>query len=132
MSTDAEEQPKSSRADRLIPYRFRPGQSGNPGGRPKGRSLTAILRAKLDDDTLMGRPLPEGMTVGDFLIEAMLMHAVKGDASLIKETLARVDGKVPAPEPVADTDADLSAMTEDELRAYAEKLDRGGTGPGRA
>lgn len=32
----AEEQVKISPADRLKPWQFKPGQSGNPGGRPKG------------------------------------------------------------------------------------------------
>ena len=29
--------------------RFRPGKSGNPGGRPKGRSITAVVRELLDE-----------------------------------------------------------------------------------
>jgi hypothetical protein len=30
------EQPKSSKADHLKPWQFKPGQSGNPAGKPKG------------------------------------------------------------------------------------------------
>ena len=35
MSTE-QDPPAPSRADRLKAYRFQPGQSGNPGGKPKG------------------------------------------------------------------------------------------------
>lgn len=33
---DTAEQSKSSKADHLKPYQFKPGQSGNPSGKPKG------------------------------------------------------------------------------------------------
>lgn len=33
---DPQEQSKNSSSDHLKPWQFKPGQSGNPGGRPKG------------------------------------------------------------------------------------------------
>jgi hypothetical protein len=73
---------------------WRPGQSGNPGGRPKGRSLTSILREKLDDVEVCNQPCPDGRTVGETLIEAMVAQALKGDATLMRTILERIDGKV--------------------------------------
>lgn len=78
---------------------FPPGRSGNPGGRPKGRSLTAILREALDADTLGEMPIVGGKTVADVLVQAMLGHAISGDAALIREAFTRIDGKVPDPDP---------------------------------
>lgn len=91
----SEEQNKNREKQHANLVRFKPGQSGNPGGRPKGRSLTAILRQALDGKELCGQEVPNGWTVGDLLINAMLKYAVKGDASLIKEAFNRTDGKIP-------------------------------------
>lgn len=38
--------------ERLKKYQFQPGQSGNPSGRPAGRSITSALRA------LLTKPFP--------------------------------------------------------------------------
>ena len=46
MSEPDTDEPKGP--ERLRPYQFKPGQSGNPNGRPKGRSITSILRELLD------------------------------------------------------------------------------------
>lgn len=43
----SEEQPKSSKADHLAPWQYKPGQSGNPGGRPKGTSLKEYAKTFL-------------------------------------------------------------------------------------
>jgi hypothetical protein len=55
--------------------RFKPGQSGNPKGRPRGRSLTTILRQSLDKTEIRGVSLG-GATVGEVLIESMLAQAI--------------------------------------------------------
>jgi hypothetical protein len=72
----------------LIP--FKPGQSGNPGGGPRGESITAILRRKLQE------PAGKGKTVAEAIADAILNEARKADISFVRELLERADGKVPA------------------------------------
>lgn len=73
-----------------IETRFKPGESGNPNGRPKGTlNLTNLLRDKLSE-------LAEGdnkYTYADLLVRKTLAKAIKdGDASLIKYCFDRLDG----------------------------------------
>ncbi len=44
---ELEEQAKNSPADRIRPWQYKKGQSGNPGGRPKGISLKEWAKNKL-------------------------------------------------------------------------------------
>ena len=82
------------RTDQLAPFRWQPGQSGNPSGRPRSRSLTVLLREVLEATEINGVLLkPEGMTVGRALVESIVGHAINGDATLAKEILTRIEGK---------------------------------------
>jgi hypothetical protein len=74
---------------------FKPGQSGNPGGCPPGRSLTARLRDLLEKGEIGGKPIKDGRQVADLLMEALLKGALKGDVRHIQEVYNRVEGKVP-------------------------------------
>ena len=64
---------------------WKPGQSGNPGGRPKGLSITAEIR----------RLLGETPNAKEDLAKAILEQAKGGNAAALKEVLARIDGPVP-------------------------------------
>lgn len=75
-------------------YQFKPGQSGNPTGRPKGSGIMSELRKSLDKKKLLSKPLPDGMTARECLGEAMLFHIIKGNAAFLKEVLNRVYGRV--------------------------------------
>lgn len=77
--------------------RFRPGQSGNPGGRPKGRSLTALIREALEREQVA--PESEGggstgKTGAEALAEVIVGRALKGQFLFAKEVLDRTEGKV--------------------------------------
>ena len=77
MSTPEEHE----RNTNLMPQ-WKPGQSGNPGGRPKGKSITAELRKLLD----------KGTTAED--LAEILLKMGKKDLAALREVLDRSDGKV--------------------------------------
>lgn len=80
------------RAAALRPYQFKPGQSGNPGGRPKGRSLRTIFVERLEAEVKGGK-IP-GRTVIEAIVDALVRMARKGDLKAIQEVLNRYGGKV--------------------------------------
>ena len=73
----AEEQQKSRH-----PSWWPKGVSGNPGGRRKGTSVTALLRAALDEGG------------AEKLAEVILARASDGDSKLIQILLDRAEGPV--------------------------------------
>lgn len=76
-------------ADNLTPYKFRPGQSGNPAGRPKKqRTIEKAIRDFLDQG-LEGKDLYEAMA------KVGVKKALLGDFKFWQEVINRVEGKVP-------------------------------------
>jgi uncharacterized protein DUF5681 len=71
------------------PYAFKPGQSGNPAGRPKSRPLSEAYRA------LLSQPLKDDptRTVADVVAAAMVQNAFAGDVAAAKELADRTEGK---------------------------------------
>jgi hypothetical protein len=92
--TDAEAGPRRGNPDKTEPHRFKPGQSGNPAGRPKGRSLTAVVREMLDEalDDKDPRPAIER------IVKTLLKLAESGDLDAAKLLFDRTDGPVKAKE----------------------------------
>ena len=70
---------------------WKPGQSGNPGGRPKKKPLTEQLERILDD---CGRD-PRQRTYAQRLVESMVKRAIKKSDFAAKEIWERAEGKVP-------------------------------------
>jgi len=88
----------------LIPWK--PGQSGNPKGRPPNiRYLTEILRSEVDKPCppIMRKmlsgiiPKKEKLTIGQATVVATIRNMMKGNAAAIREIWNRMDGKVPQP-----------------------------------
>jgi hypothetical protein len=76
-----------------------PGQSGNPGGRPRTKLITAEIRAALVSVEVAGRPLPEQKTLLQVimgkLVEAVLSPDLRISLDAIKLILDRTEGRVP-------------------------------------
>jgi hypothetical protein len=70
--------------------RWKPGQSGNPGGRPKRMPLTDVTREKLPqkipDD-------PQGRTYAEAIVDKLIAMAIGGDIAAIRELHDRAEGK---------------------------------------
>lgn len=68
------------------PWLWKPGQSGNPGGRPK--KLTRILENVLDAKDA------KGVTKAEKLIKAAVDRAIRKSDFLVKEVWDRTEGKM--------------------------------------
>ena len=79
-------------------HRWKPGQSGNPGGRPKTASLSQACRAVLDKIVPGDR---EKCTYAQAIAERLADLAVKGHLGAVRELGDRTEGRVglalPAP-----------------------------------
>jgi hypothetical protein len=98
------------------PNRWKPGQSGNPKGRPKSKPITAALKALLDKDD--GKALKA-------LAAVAVREALSGNFRYAKEILERIDGKVVEPIDLkADVNVqELPGATEEELAVLAKLRD---------
>jgi len=77
--------PLSRFGDKL--HQWKPGESGNPGGVPKGKSITAELRKLID----------KGTNAEDAarVLYDIAMKGGRSQVEALKELLNRGDGKVP-------------------------------------
>ena len=82
---------KRGNAEAIAPYKWKPGKSGNPGGRPKNDTAAEIARAIFDNN-------PE------LIYDAMVKALAKGNAYTFKELSVRAFGNVE--QKVAITDSD--------------------------
>lgn len=69
---------------------WQPGQSGNPGGRPKKQPITDALRDLVERATI---PLKRPPTLAEQLARQLLRQALKGKMAPIVEVIDRIEGK---------------------------------------
>lgn len=72
-------------------HQWAPGTSGNPTGRPKGKSITARIRRLLEK----AAEKDGGRDVADAIASVIVAQALKGDYRFVRELMDRTEGKVP-------------------------------------
>jgi hypothetical protein len=87
---------------------WKPGQSGNPGGRPKRKPLTDTLLEVLED--------PKEC---EALVRVWLKRAQKGSVTHLREILDRVEGRVALP---MDVSGHVTHELTDEEKARAREI----------
>lgn len=106
MEQDAQKQREKS----VIGRPFQPGESGNPGGRPKGSvSITTEIRNILRDNPDKRKQLAQ----------SLVDLAAEGNAAAIREVMTRHDGPVPVP-------INVSQLSNEQLLAALEASLGGG------
>lgn len=112
-NSDKNSENRRRRIRTLEPYRWRAGQSGNPGGRPKRKPITDAyneIMSAVDPKT--------GMTGAQILaLEAYRRAVEEANPALIKEITDRVEGTVKQA-----LDVLFGDMSDDDLREYIEGL----------
>src|SRR5262245_50295357 len=107
-------QPKRGRLANLTPWKR--GQSGNPAGRPKKRTVSEELRARLEEQY----PGRSDATYGRMVAEALVTEAITGNVPAIKEIFDRTEGK-----PKQTVDVNLAErqreMVEDAIARLIEE-----------
>jgi Family of unknown function (DUF5681) len=119
---------------KITPFRWKPGQSGNPKGRPRKEPLTDILRAVLAEKIPKAQD-PRQSQLAHALIRNFVLEAIRTkDTVMIAEIFNRIEGKAKdriavggdGAGPIQVERVDPKQFTDEELAAY-EKLIRKAT-----
>src|ERR1700681_3293 len=99
-------------------YRWKKGQSGNPGGRPKSKTLSDAYRNKLEEPVPND---PEKRTWAELIAEAQVRDAVRGNVQAAREIADRTARRARQAIEFEDTTVAkaFERMTTEELEAYA-------------
>ena len=133
---DADKQHALSKPKRVVGRPFKPGQSGNPGGRAKGgASIAAALRRTLTrpDAERIAQRLIADAQAGDVQATKLLLdridHPLAGPLAVALASSANAQGAATfnvGVKPFELPDWHPSELTADELRALIQALEDGG------
>ena len=104
---------------------FKPGQSGNPAGRPKG---SISLKTKIDKElqkpiSVVKNGKPIRMTKGDVIVAQLVDNSMKGDVRTATMVL-RMTEDVSAPVGRANELVEISMPDKDALKRINARLQR--------
>jgi hypothetical protein len=96
--------------------RFKAGVSGNPGGRPKTKSLSKAYRHLLEQPNPADK---QGRTYAECLAESMVRMGLEGNVQACVEICDRVEGR--ARNTVSEVDDEFASMSIEELEQELER-----------
>lgn len=105
-----------------IGHRFKPGESGNPLGRPPTVKLSEAYRERLAQ---VDPEDPQGRTFAQIIADMKISQAVAGDHEAAEVIADRTEGR---PKQTTDVNATVSAtvtdaeITDEEIRKRRQKL----------
>jgi hypothetical protein len=113
---NAKQRERGKRAGGITGKGFRPGQSGNPKGRPRTKGLLNALKAAV------GKVEDDGRTVEELLIEALIAEALKGRNRLpaIQTVFDRLEGKPKQQVDLNDISESMCDRSDEELKFFIE------------
>lgn len=101
---------------------FKPGESGNPAGKPKGtKNFTTLVREALQEVAKLKEGNPEGLTYEQILLKSIGPRAVK-DPNVLKMLWEHFDGR---PTQKVDMTHELGEATREsvaELTAFFRSI----------
>jgi hypothetical protein len=111
--------------------KFEAGESGNVKGRPRRTKVSEALIAKLAETY----PIGSETTIADFLAQALIKEALKGNVAAIREICDRSEGR---PKQTLDVDMAVDwretarqyGLSEEDVIREAERLIQSATGGG--
>ena len=128
------ERTNATLSPKMIASQFKPGESGNPSGRPRKSPVSDALRELLDQEYTGRERRFKGMTNGCVLATRLFEMAIAGDLGAAKEVADRIQGRAPQSVTMGGPDGGaipfLNLSREDNERRIAELLARAG-GPDR-
>lgn len=92
------------------PYKWKPGQSGNPGGRPKKKPVTELYERMLAD--------PEFLAVAEMAAKKAIAKGSMAMVLQLKEMAERVEGKVTQP---VEADINLHLSLAERMKKASER-----------
>ena len=95
---------------------FRPGQSGNPTGRPRTRGLLNALKAKVQETA------PDGRSIEEQLVDVLVDEALNGKNRLpaLEEIFNRLEGRAHQTLAVSDLTEEMRTKSDAELEFYLQ------------
>jgi hypothetical protein len=114
-------EPTQRQLDALKPTQFRPGQSGNAGGRPRKTPITDALRALMDQEYSGSEKRFKGLSNCSVMALTLFDMAIAGDLRAIQEIADRVEGKVAQRQEWGGVDGDPILWAGYATRAEAEE-----------
>ena len=90
---------------------WKAGQSGNPKGRPKRKTITETIHELLEEKF----PGQDEKTNREMIARVAIEEAIKGGFPFVKEVIDRNDGRVPL----------LKELKEDHQHTHTHKMDFG-------